>query len=44
MVWCQIQSEADQTKHKILVFSPLYALDSGIGSDFAMDEDDEDTY
>lgn len=26
----------------IIVFSPLYALDSGIGSDFAMDEDEED--
>ncbi|KAJ8687708.1 hypothetical protein QAD02_023502 [Eretmocerus hayati] len=24
--------------------NPLYAFDSGIGSDFAMDEDDEDTY
>jgi len=24
--------------------SPLYVPDSGVGSDFAMDEDDEDGY
>ena len=29
---------------KTFIFSPIYALDSGIGSDFTMDEDDEDTY
>lgn len=27
-----------------LCYSPIYAIDSGIGSDFAMDEDEEDTY
>lgn len=25
-------------------FSPKYAMDSGIGSDFTMDEDEEDFY
>lgn len=28
----------------VLFRSPLYVADSGVGSDFAMDEDDEDIY
>lgn len=27
-----------------ILSSPIYSLDSGFGSDFAMDEDDDDTY
>ncbi|XP_043284083.1 repressor of RNA polymerase III transcription MAF1 homolog isoform X2 [Venturia canescens] len=41
-LWAAVEDEISMNECDI--YSPLYVLDSGVGSDFAMDEDDEDRY